>query len=96
MLETKNQNDQWKISREEQKLFISETRFCDLCLKGSLSSHRCSACLAAQYCSTKCQEEDLNFHKSVCSFWAQDKSKRIIGKGKQKKHMKNLAEELLD
>ena len=79
-----------------KELFAIEGRECDFCLKLSLSSHRCSSCLATQYCSTFCQKEDLEFHNSVCATWAKDESRRIGGKGKQKDYMKNLFEEKAD
>jgi len=78
-----------KNYKEELKLFLCETRTCDLCLNYSLFSHRCSGCLAAQYCSTQCQQKDLNFHKTVCSKWAKDKSRKIIGGERQKKFFKS-------
>merc|ERR550519_1186649 len=74
---------------EQLKLFLCETRTCDLCLNYSLFSHRCSGCLAAQYCSAQCQQKDLNFHKTVCSKWAKDKSRKIMGGEKQKKYFKS-------
>ena len=74
---------------DERKLFISNGRDCDLCLKTSLSSHRCSNCHAAQYCSTNCQLTDFKFHKTVCSSWANVKSRKIISAKEQKKR-KNL------
>merc|ERR1712183_1166227 len=67
--------EQWKEYKEEKKIFTIEARNCNFCLKESLSSHRCSACLSVQYCSTTCQKKDLkDFHKTVCATWAKDKS----------------------
>jgi len=63
---------------EEAKNFSSKARYCDFCLKMSLSCLRCSDCLAAQYCSTECQGKDLKFHRTVCSTWANDKFRKII------------------
>ena len=86
----------WKEMSKVNELFAIEGRECDFCLKLSLFSHRCSSCLATQYCSTFCQKEDLEFHNSVCATWAKDESRRIGGKGKQKDYMKNLFEEKAD
>merc|ERR1719186_2251559 len=82
--------DQWQEFLEERKLFDTESRDCDFCFKSSLSSHRCSACLTVQYCSLACQKEDLAFHKTVCATWAKDDSKKLLGKGKQKKYWKKV------
>ena len=82
-------DDQWKELEKENEIFLIESRECDLCLKSSLSSHRCSACLSVQYCSTVCQKEDLKFHKTVCATWAKDKSRRIKGKDGQMDYWKS-------
>merc|ERR550519_1086566 len=63
----------------ERKTLFEKTRVCHLCLKMSSTSHRCTECLAAQYCSKDCQEKDWNdFHKTVCSTWAEDPSRRLM------------------
>merc|ERR1719319_525772 len=69
---------------EEAKNFLITSKYCDFCLKKSLFSHRCSACYAAQYCSTECQRKDLKFHKNVCHNWAKKKFRKIICSRKQK------------
>ena len=71
----------------EWELFRLGARDCDFCFKSSLSSHRCSTCLAVQYCSTICQKKDLKFHKTVCETWAKDKNRKIRGKEKQKNYL---------
>jgi len=78
---------------EETKAFLVQSRDCDVCLKRSLSSHRCSKCYAAQYCSTQCQGEDLKFHKTVCSIWAKDKFRKIISAKQQKKIVQSQVDE---
>ena len=85
--------DLWKKVLQEIHLFEIESRECDFCLKSSLSSHRCSSCLTVQYCSTVCQNKDLDFHKTVCSTWAKDKSRRIIDREKQRNYWKSVIEE---
>jgi len=75
---------------KEFKVFLSKSRVCDVCLVNSFSSHRCSSCLAAQYCSTKCQKKDLEFHKTVCDAWAKDKRRRMVSSSQQKKVFKKL------
>ena len=63
----------WRKYVEEQRTYSIVSRVCDFCLRESLSSHRCSGCKAAQYCSSQCQLEDVSFHKTVCSTFATDK-----------------------
>jgi len=70
--------------KKEWDTLYSESRECDLCFKSSLLTHRCSECKAAQYCSTLCQGKDLSFHRTVCSNWAKDPSRKIISGKKQK------------
>jgi len=86
--------DEWRKYVEEQKTFMVLSRFCDFCLKQNLSSHRCSECKAAQYCSVECQRQDLNFHKTVCSTWARDQFRKIGGKKLQKKKHKSQMDQL--
>jgi len=83
----------WGKYKEEFKMFLTKGRNCDLCLKMSLSSHRCSECYAAQYCSNQCQHQDFKFHKTVCSSWAKDKSRKIISSKEQKKVSKSRVDE---
>jgi len=85
--------DKWKEFVKEYEIFAIESRDCDLCLKSSLSSHRCSACRSVQYCSTVCQKKDLKFHKTVCATWAKDKSRRIKDKDGQMDHWKSFVAE---
>jgi len=85
-----------KIFIEELAMFTNKGRDCDMCLKKSLFSHRCSECHAAQYCSTHCQVKDLEFHKTVCSTWANDKSKKIISSKHQKKIYKSMVDKYLE
>jgi len=84
--------ERWINLEKEQKIFFTVSRSCDLCLKESLFSHRCAACYAAQYCSTDCQIEDQPFHKTVCSTWANDKFRKIVGSKMQKKVYKEHAD----
>jgi len=84
-LSAQRDEDKWKEIVEECKTFHVQSRACDMCLKQSLFSHRCSECYAAQYCSNQCQVEDFKFHKTVCSTWAKDKSRKIINSKNQKK-----------
>ena len=86
--------DQSKEFSKEHEIFLIESRDCYLCLKFSLSSHRCSACLSVQYCSIVCQKKDLKFHKTVCATWAKDKSRRIKGKDGQLDYWKLVVAEL--
>jgi len=85
--------EQSKNILEETKSFLVQSRDCDVCLKRSLSSHRCSECYAAQYCSTQCQVEDLKFHRTVCSIWAKDKFRKIINAKQQKKIFQSQVDE---
>jgi len=80
--------DHYADYKKEMELFVQDARHCCLCLKLSLSSHRCSDCLAAQYCSTECQKKDLHFHRTVCSTWANDQNKKLASSRKQKKILK--------
>ena len=82
-----------RFKTEEQNTFMVMSRFCDFCLKQSMTSHRCSACKAAQYCSTQCQYEDLSFHKTVCSTWAEDQLRKIGGAKYQKKSYKTKVDQ---
>jgi len=75
---------------EETTLFGTQSRDCDLCLKSSLKSQRCSACLSVQYCSLACQRKDLDFHKTVCDTWAKDNSRKILSGREQKKYWKKV------
>jgi len=81
---------------EEKALLISTGRICDFCLKQSLSCHRCSECCAAQYCSTSCQNQDLDFHKTVCKAWSKDESRKLISGRKQRKIYKSRVEEQMN
>jgi len=85
-LELKQDEDMFM---EEWNLLLARSRICDVCLKFSFSSHRCSECLAAQYCSTECQKKDLKFHRTVCADWAQDEHKRMMSSRQQKKIFKS-------
>jgi len=82
-------------SLEEVETFLTTSRYCDFCLKKSLYSHRCSSCLASQYCSTQCQGKDLVFHKTVCATWAKDKFRKIIRSKQQKEIYKTMLDEQL-
>lgn len=84
--------DQWKIYDDELSEYISRSRMCDECSKRSISTHRCTGCLAVQYCSTECQKKDLDFHKQVCSNWAKDESKKLGSSREQKKYWKSVAD----
>jgi len=94
MAEIQTDKEKQKNYREECKIFLNKGRYCDMCLKMSIFSHRCSECHAAQYCSTQCQGKDLKFHKTVCSTWAKDQSKKVISSKQQKKMYKSKLKEL--
>jgi len=85
-----------KPYKEQRRMFLTESRDCDFCLRQSLSSHRCSGCLAAQYCSTSCQKKDKDFHATVCSVWAKDPYRKIMGAKKQKKMHKEFLDKYYD
>lgn len=70
---------------KEEEMFWGEARDCDMCLKMSLTSHRCADCRTVQYCSPQCQQKDLHFHRTVCSTWAQDPARKLLSSKKQKK-----------
>ena len=79
----------------EWNRYLTKSRLCDVCLKNSGSSHRCSGCLAAQYCCIECQRKDQDFHKTVCADWAKDKNRRMMSSSQQKKVFKAHAEKVL-
>merc|ERR550519_2445818 len=82
-----------KNQADDQKTFYAKARICDFCLKRSLSSHRCLECKASQYCSTQCQREDLTFHTTVCSTWAKDKFRKLVGAKHQQKRNKSFVDD---
>ena len=54
---------------EEAKLllpFLSEAQLCSGCLRYSVRTHRCSACLTARYCSSECLAGDWARHQAAC------------------------------
>lgn len=79
----------WEKYFEDYSAFLIVARTCDLCLKNSLSCHRCSSCYAAQYCSPSCQRKDLTFHKTVCEAWVKDYARQLPDRKDQKKIFKS-------
>jgi len=80
-----------EMEQAEYKDFSRYAKFCDQCLKASLNSHRCYACLSAQYCSEECRLKDLDWHKTVCEDWAKDKKRKMPDGKRQKTALRKLA-----
>jgi len=78
---------------KEKKAQEVNGRMCQLCLRRSLCSHRCADCLAVQYCSMTCAKKDLAFHKTVCSTWAKDPTRKLMSAKKQMDLWKPVIEE---
>jgi len=85
--------DMTKEALEEKKSSEVKGRICQLCLRRSLCSHRCSLCLTVQYCSMECAKEDMAFHKTVCSTWAKDPTRKLLSAKKQMEVWKPVIEE---
>ena len=77
------------MADKEASKFLKYAKFCDQCLKFSLNSHRCYACLSAQYCSEECRVKDLDWHRTVCETWAEDETRKMP---RGKKQLKKIDE----
>jgi len=71
----------------------SVAKFCDNCLRRSVTCHRCSICKSSQYCSKECLEEDWEkYHKSVCGSLKMNKDKKLPCSKKQKDNLSETEE----